>query len=114
MKLADLASIFNKVQTSLHTHQQWLSETLKHYDSIAKGLRVVHTSPPLASYVFVVNGEIAAATQDKLKGALKTLYQGYDGFQPSSDKDYDRERKLIARIKKQLGQNAVQVIDKLR
>lgn len=50
------------------------------------------------------------------KSILKTLDQGYDGFQPSSDKDYDRERnfKLIARIKKPLRQNAVQVIDKLR
>lgn len=110
---------------------------LKHYDNIAKavllgdfdggimkdtvyekfapqGLRVVYASPPLASYVFVVNSEMDAATQNKLKGAfmalnkptpeaksiLKTLDQGYDGFQPSSDKDYDRERKLIARVKK--------------
>ena len=110
---------------------------LNHYDNIAKavllgdfdggimkdtvyekfasqGLRVVYTSPPLASYVFVVNGKLDAAMQNKLKGAfmalnkptpetkfvLKTLDQGYDGFQPSSDKDYDGERKLIARIKK--------------
>ena len=34
------------------------------------------------------------------KFVLKILDQGYDGFQPSSDKDYDGERKLIARIKK--------------
>ena len=111
---------------------------LNHYDNIAKavllgdfdggimkdtvyekfasqGLRVVHTSPPLASYVFVVSGEIDAATQNKLKAAfmalnkptpesqsiLRTLDQGYDGFQPATDKDYDIERKLIARVKKE-------------
>ncbi len=110
---------------------------LKHYDNIAKavllgdfdggimkdtvyekfasqGLRVVHTSPPLASYVFAVSGELDAAMQNKLREAfmklnrrspetlsvLKTLDQGYDGFQPSFDKDYDQERKLIARVKK--------------
>ena len=80
----------------------------------AQGLRVVYASPPLASYVFVVSGKLDAATQHKLKDAfmalnqptpeaksvLKTLDQGYDGFQPSSDKDYDGERKLIARVKK--------------
>ncbi|BBP03533.1 hypothetical protein TPL01_08340 [Sulfuriferula plumbiphila] len=86
------------------------------YEKFApQGLRVVYTSPSLASYVFVVNGELDAATQTKLKDAfmalnqptpeavsiLKTLDQGYDGFQPSTDKDYDRERKLIARVKKE-------------
>ncbi|WP_413438928.1 phosphate/phosphite/phosphonate ABC transporter substrate-binding protein [Sulfuriferula sp. GW1] len=110
---------------------------LKHYDNIAKaillgdfdggimkdtvyekfapqGLRVVYTSPPLASYVFAVSGALDAATQNKLKAAfmalnrptaeaqsiLRTLDQGYDGFQPASDKNYDGERDLIARVKK--------------
>lgn len=110
---------------------------LKHYDNIAKavllgdfdggimkdtvyekfasqGLRVVYTSPPLASYVFVVSSKLNAATQNKLKDAfmalnkpspetlsvLKSLDQGYNGFQPSSDQDYDRERKLINSVKK--------------
>lgn len=108
---------------------------LKHYDNIAKavlmgdfdggimkdtvyekfasqGLRVVHTSPPLSSYVFAVREKLDARTQEKLKLALlslnnatpeaqsvlKTLDQGYDGFQAITDKDYDRERALIDRF----------------
>lgn len=54
-ELADLASIFHKVQTSLHTPQQWLSETLKHY---APRVCAMCLSATLASYVFMVNGEI--------------------------------------------------------
>ena len=110
---------------------------LKHYDNIAKaivmgdfdsgilkdtvfekfaaqGLRVVYTSPPLASYVFVVNSKVDSKTQAKLTAAfmslnnknaeaisiLQALDQGYDGFQTASDKDYDGERKLISRLKK--------------
>jgi phosphonate transport system substrate-binding protein len=84
------------------------------YDKFAaQGLRVVYTSPPLTSYVFAVNASLPAAMQAKLKKALlslnqatpearsvlKTLDQGYDGFQISSDKDYDKERALIARLK---------------
>lgn len=113
---------------------------LKHYDNIAKavllndfdggimkdtvyekfaeqGLRVVHTSPPLSSYVFAVNGKLDAKIQGKLKQALlnlnnvtpetravlKALDQGYDGFQPVSDQDYDRERAMVQR----LGNNSI-------
>lgn len=78
----------------------------------AQGLRVVYTSPPLSSYVFAVNGKLDAKVQEKLKQAmlslntatpetrtvLKTLDQGYDGFQVVNDKDYDRERAMIARL----------------
>ena len=108
---------------------------LKHYDNIAKavllndfdggimkdtvyekfasqGLRVVYTSPPLSSYVFVANGKLDIKTQDKLKQALlslnkptpetlavlRALDQGYNGFQVINDKDYDRERGLIERL----------------
>lgn len=106
---------------------------LKHYDNIAKailkgdfdggimkdtvyekfaaqGLRVVHASPPLSSYVFAVNGKLDNRMQQKLKQALlklnnttpegravlKSLDQGYDGFLVAADQDYDRERALIA------------------
>lgn len=106
---------------------------LKHYDNIAKallmgdfdggimkdtvyekfaaqGLRVVHASPPLASYIFAVNAKLDSRVQQKLKQAflklnhatpegsavLKSLDQGYDGFQVVTDQDYDRERALIA------------------
>lgn len=109
---------------------------LKHYDNIAKavllddfdggimkdtvyekfaaqGLRVVHTSPPLSSYVFAVGKKLDGRIQEKLKQALlslnnatpeaqavlKTLDQGYDGFQAITDKDYDRERAMIERLK---------------
>lgn len=108
---------------------------LKHYDNIAKavllndfdggimkdtvyekfaaqGLRVVHTSPPLSSYVFAVNGKLDAKIQEKLKQALlslnkvtpetrtilKALDQGYDGLQMVNDKDYDRERTMVERL----------------
>ena len=80
----------------------------------AQGLRVVYTSPPLSSYVFAVNEKLDLRIQEKLKQALlsmnnatpegravlKILDQGYDGFQVSTDKDYDRERALIASLKK--------------
>lgn len=106
---------------------------LKHYDNIAKallkgdfdggimkdtvyekfaeqGLRVVYTSPPLASYVFAVNAKLDGRVQQKLKRALlklnhaspsgravlMALDQGYEGFQVVTDQDYDRERALIA------------------
>ncbi len=78
----------------------------------AQGLRVLYTSPPLSSYVFAVNGKVDKRIQEKLKQALlslnqatpetrtvlKTLDQGYDGFQVVNDKDYDRERAMIERL----------------
>lgn len=106
---------------------------LKHYDNIAKavlnsdfdagiltegvfkefsarGLRVVHTSPPLPSYLFAYHSALPPATADKLRAAflalradvpehrdlLQLLGKGYDGFAPAHDKDYDTVRKLIA------------------
>lgn len=108
---------------------------LKHYDNIAKavllndfdggimkdtvyekfaaqGLRVVHTSPPLSSYVFAANGKLDVKIQEKLKQALlslnndtpesrmvlKALDQGYDGFKVINDKDYDGERAMVERL----------------
>lgn len=106
---------------------------LKHYDNIAKavligdfdggimkdtvyekfaarGLRVVHASMPLSSYLFAVNPKLDDRIQQKLKRALlklnnttpqgravlQSLDQGYDGFKVVSDQDYDQERVLIA------------------
>lgn len=84
------------------------------YEKFAsQGLRVVYTSPPLSSYVFAVSEKLDTHTQQKLKNALlslsiatpegravlDTLDQAYEGFQSTSDKDYDRERALIARFK---------------
>lgn len=81
------------------------------YDDFAsKGLRKVYTSPPLSSYLFAVSERLPPATVKKLQAAflelnarkpehkaiLKELDQGYDGFEPAEDKDYDAIRKLIA------------------
>jgi len=106
---------------------------LKHYDNIAKavinkdfdagilkdtsfekyasqGLRKIHTSPPLSSYLFAVSERLPAETVKKLRAAfldlksdtaegkaiLKELDPAYDGFVVAEDKDYDTIRKLIA------------------
>ncbi len=106
---------------------------LNHYDNIAKavingdfdagilkdtvaekfasqGIRVIHTSPALPSYVFAVNKNLPPKTIAKLKNAmlalkpdteankaiLTALEQGYDGFEAANDKDFDGIRKLLA------------------
>lgn len=81
------------------------------YDEFAaKGLRKIHTSPPLSSYLFAVSEQVPPKTVEKLRAAflqlnaktpegkavLKELDQGYDGFVAAEDKDYDVVRKLIA------------------
>lgn len=105
---------------------------LNHYDNIAKavihgdfdagivkdaiaekfasqGLRVIHTSPALPSYVFAVNKDLPSGTVTKLKNAmlalkdnseenkaiLNALEKGYNGFELASDKDFDGIRKLL-------------------
>ncbi len=106
---------------------------LKHYDNIAKallnndfdagilkdtsfekfapqGLRKIHTSPPLSSYLFAVSERLPAETVKKLRTAflelkadtpegkaiLNELDPAYNGFVVAEDKDYDTIRKLIA------------------
>ena len=108
---------------------------LKHYDNIAKavlnddfdagiltegillefaprGLRALHTSPPLPGFVFAVHRSLPRATVEKLRAAflalrtdsaehrdiLSKLGQGYDGFAPARDQDYDTVRSLIAQF----------------
>lgn len=110
---------------------------LKHYDNIAKavlnqdfeagilkdtiyeefaarGLRRLHTSPPLPAYLFAVGSGVPEATVKKLRAAflalkpdtpehkaiLQGLDMGYDGFEPVQDKDYDEIRRLIAPFRK--------------
>lgn len=105
---------------------------LNHYDNIAKavlngdfdagivkdsiaekfvpqGLRVIHTSPELPSYVFAINKQMSAHTAGKIKKAmlalkddteehkaiLTELESGYNGFEATSDKDFDGIRKLL-------------------
>lgn len=110
---------------------------LKHYDTIAKavlrgdfdagilkdtvaeeyskaGLRVIHVSPPLSSYLFAVNAKVPKETVALLRSAmlslkpdttegravLSALDEGYDGFTGSTDEKYDAIRKLIAPFRK--------------
>ena len=77
-----------------------------------RGLRALYTSPPLPSYVFAVHRGLPPATVEKLRAAFLALHadsaehrdilhklgQGYDGFVPALDKDYDTVRKLIAQF----------------
>lgn len=108
---------------------------LKHYDNIAKaviagdfdggilkdtvadefknkGLKIIGTTPPLASYVFAVNKDTPKPIVDKLKVAFLSLKNkgadaavlaafdsSYDGFVAIEDKDYDQIRTLIAPFK---------------
>ena len=109
---------------------------LNHYDNIAKavlngdfdagilkdtiaekfasqGLRIIHTSPPLPSYIFAVNKNLPPKTIAKLKNAmlalkddteenkaiLTALEKGYDGFEAAVDKDFDGIRKLLVHVK---------------
>lgn len=125
------------VNGGVNMHQFSRFGFLKHYDNIAKavlnkdfdagilkdtiyekfakqGLRKIHTSPPLSSYVFAVNDKMPPETAKKLrtaflalkadnaegKAVLKELDQGYDGFVEAEDKDYDEIRKLIAPFQK--------------
>lgn len=106
---------------------------LKHYDNIAKallnedfdagilkdtiaekyqskGLRIIHVSPPLASYLFAVGSRLPPETVARLKSALlalkpdtpenqdvlSALDPAYDGFVEADNKDYQVIRKLIA------------------
>lgn len=110
---------------------------LKHYDNIAKavlagdfdggilkdsiaeefrykGLAVVGSTAPLASYVFAAHPKLPAKTRQKLRDALLALKKdgpdktlvleafdaSYDGFTPTQDKDYDSVRKLIEPFQK--------------
>ncbi len=121
------------VNAGIKLHEFSRYAFLKHYDNIAKailngdfdagilkdtlyekfepqGLRKVHTSPPLSSYVFAVSERLPPETVRKLRSAflelkpdnpehravLRELDQGYDGFVAVEDRDYDLIRKLIA------------------
>jgi phosphonate transport system substrate-binding protein len=76
----------------------------------AQGLRIIHTSPPLPSYVFAVNKKLKARTVAKIKKAmlelkddteehkaiLTALESTYTGFEVGKDKDFNGIRKLLA------------------
>ena len=106
---------------------------LKHYDNIAKallngdfdagilkdstaakfepqGLRIIHVSPPLASYLFAASSRLSPEVVAQLKAALlslnantpgniavlRALDPAYDGLVTAEDHDYHVIRKLIA------------------
>lgn len=106
---------------------------LKHYDNIAKallngdfdagilkdtiadkfepqGLRIIHVSPPLASYLFAASSRLGPEVVAQLKAALlalnadtpeslevmRALDPSYDGFASTEDRDYHVIRKLVA------------------
>lgn len=109
---------------------------LKHYDNIAKailngdfdagilkdtiaakyepqGLRIIHVSPPLASYLFAASSRLSPEVVAQLKTALlalnadtpgnnailRALDPAYDGFAAVEDRDYHVIRKLIAPLR---------------
>lgn len=81
----------------------------KAYKWESKGLRILYRSPDLPPYNIVVSKNVDAALLKKIKAAflrldgknpehlkiIKALDKKYDGFAPTSDKEYDVIRKLI-------------------
>ena len=80
----------------------------------AQGLRIIHTSPPLPTYVIAVNGQFPVGKIPVLRGALvaldpaikehrailTALDPGYTGFVPAVDRHFEATQKLIAPFKK--------------
>lgn len=79
-----------------------------------KGLRILHRSDHLPPYNLAVNGKLDDVTYNKLKQAflklnpdnpehrkiIKSLDKKYDGFAPTSDKEYDVVRMLTKPFEK--------------
>ena len=75
-----------------------------------KGLRVLHSSPPLPPYNIVASSKVDAKLLKQIREAflaldiknpahqkvIQALDDEYDGFAPASDADYDVVRQLIA------------------
>lgn len=110
---------------------------LKHFDNVAKailnrdfeagimketlanhyapqGLRIIHTSPPLPTYVIAINQKFPADKISALRAALlaldtsskahrailTALDPGYTGFVPAIERHFEATQKLIAPFKK--------------
>ena len=110
---------------------------LKHFDNVAKavlnrdfeagimketlanhyapqGLRIIHTSPPLPTYVIAINQKFPAEKIPALKEALfaldtrskehrailTALDPGYTGFVPAVERHFEATQKLIAPFRK--------------
>ena len=79
--------------------------------SFASELRVIHTSPPLPNYIFVVHKDMPPKTMAQLKKAMlelkkdneehKAIMTGieknYDSFEAASDQDFDGIRKVLGK-----------------
>jgi len=79
-----------------------------------KGLRILHSSKPLPPYNLAASGNVDDETYEKLKQAflkldasnkahrkvIKSLDKKYDGFAPTSDKEYDVIRTLTKPFEK--------------
>ena len=90
-----------------------MKESLAHHYA-ARGLRIIHTSPPLPTYVIAVNSKFPAEKIAALRAALlaldptikehrailTTLDPGYTGFVPAVDRHFEATQKLIAPFKK--------------
>jgi len=75
-----------------------------------KGLKILYSSPALPPYNIAASSKVDKKTLTKLKAAflalnknnpdhlkiIKALDKKYDGFAPTSDKEYDVVRKLVA------------------
>ncbi len=75
-----------------------------------KGLRVLYSSPPLPSFNIVASSKLDARLLKQIrqaflsldmknpahKAVMHALDDGYDGFAPARDSDYDVVRRLIA------------------
>jgi len=79
-----------------------------------KGIRIIYQSPELPPYNITASPNTSPATVSKLRKAflalnannpehlkvIKALDKKYDGFAPTSDKEYDVVRKLVAPFNK--------------
>lgn len=90
-----------------------LKETLAHHYA-SHGLRIIHTSPPLPTYVIAINPKfpvekiaalrealLALDTSNKAHRAiLAALDPGYTGFVPAVERHFEATQKLIAPFRK--------------
>ncbi len=86
-----------------------LKDTMAH-DWQHRGLRILHSSPPLPPYNIVASSKVDAKLLKQIRQALlgldgknpahqkviQALDDEYDGFAPVSDADYDVVRRLVA------------------
>jgi len=94
-------------------HAGILKDTMA-YKWEGKGIRILYRSPDLPPYNIAASGNLDPRLVARLRAAflklnsknpehlriIKALDKKYDGFAPTSDKEYDVVRKLVAPFKK--------------